>query len=176
LLFVFLSFRRHFVRSVWPFSVFPPVSVSCLKVNACLTEFGKCFLPDSERLPYGVFCLYSLFFFRSTTFCSLVWVFILFVLVAILICMKFNRREDSSDTRPSEPPNPEDRSGSEEFICGNCRERYSALTAAQPRGSQWLGRVHLQRLPRAILGPQSRPTQRIAVAPKSSSKALRALA
>jgi hypothetical protein len=33
----------------------PPVSVYCLKVNACLTEFSKCLLPEGACLPYGVF-------------------------------------------------------------------------------------------------------------------------
>jgi hypothetical protein len=33
----------------------PPVSVYCLKVHACLTEFCKCFLPEGGCLPYGVF-------------------------------------------------------------------------------------------------------------------------
>jgi hypothetical protein len=33
----------------------PPVSVYCPRVNACLTEFCKCFLPEGACLPYGVF-------------------------------------------------------------------------------------------------------------------------
>jgi hypothetical protein len=35
--------------------VFPPISVYCLKVHACLTEFCQCFLPEGACLPYGVF-------------------------------------------------------------------------------------------------------------------------
>jgi hypothetical protein len=104
------------------FIVLSLVSVSCLKVHACLTEFCqcflpegaclpygvfscKCFLPDGERLPYNSSCKCFLpegarlpdgvFFCILFVFCRFTdFILSMFVLLAILHCLKFNQHAD----------------------------------------------------------------------------------